>query len=389
MNILTYSSLYPNNVDPSHGIFVERRLRELLKSPGLRASVVAPVPWFPFKSRIFGRYSEFAAIPESDTRYGVDIHYPRYPLIPKIGMLSTPSSMASFTAGAVRRAHVKNGPISIIDAHYLYPDGVAASRLAERFRIPFIVTARGSDVNLIASMPRPRRMILATANRAGAIIAVSQALARGLADIGVDKKKIHVLPNGVDLSYFCPGDRDATRRRLGFKGTTFISVGALKEAKGHSAAIEALQHIEASTLVVIGAGTYESELRRRVASLELEARVDFTGRLSPEALREHYRAADALLLVSRREGMPNVMLESLACGTPVIAADVGGIGEVLTVPDSGVLLRNRTALAVADAWQSMVQRGIDRAAVRRHAERFSWDSTARKLNAIMQRCASR
>lgn len=388
MNILTFSSLYPNAVDPSNGIFVERRLMKLLEFDNDTASVVSPVPWFPFRSRLFGRYADLAAIPASDLRNGIEICYPRFPRLPKIGMLTAPLGMAIATAGAVRRVMEKTGPVSIIDAHYFYPDGVAAARLAERFGLPFVVTARGTDINVIAEMPGPRRLILAAADKAAAVIAVSEALGRSLRRLGVEPDKIHVLPNGVDLEFFSPGDRQEVRIRLGLRSPTFISVGALKEAKGHDVAIRALQHFEDARLIVIGEGAYEGQLRRLVESLRLEARVSFTGRLDARELVDYYRAADALFLMSHREGMPNVVLESLACGTPVIAADVGGIGEVLSAPHCGVLLDRREPRALAAAWQAFTARHVDREAVRRAAEGLSWDETIARLHELLCRCAT-
>lgn len=382
MNVLTYSSLYPNNVDASHGIFVERRLLEYVRATGAGASVVSPVPWFPFRSRVFGRYAEFAAVEREACRDGIRVRYPRYPLVPKIGMLLTPKAMAQATAGTVANVIREDGPVGIIDAHYFYPDGVAAAQLADRFGLPFVVTARGSDINLIAQLPAPRRMILEAARSAAAIVAVSAALGEELVKLGVDRSKIHVLRNGVDLTYFEPGDRAAARQKLGFDGPTVLSVGALKEAKGHDVAIQALADVADTRLIIIGCGADKARLRDVARSAQVDARVHFAGRLDADALRLHYQAADALWLVSRREGMPNVVLESLACGTPVIAADVGGIGEVIASPVAGRLLPDREPATVAAAWRDLHQAGIDRDAVRAAAAGFAWAPTISRMHEL-------
>lgn len=389
MNILTYSSLYPNKVDPTYGIFVERRLYELVENTDVSATVVSPVPWFPFRSKVFGKYADFAAVPTFDQRHGIEISYPRYPIIPKVGMLSAPGNMARATARTLERLLKEHAPVGLIDAHYFYPDGVAASRLAEHLQLPFIVTARGSDINLIAEMARPRKMILEAADKAKAIVAVSKALGRSLQALGVEADKIHIIPNGVDLSFFHPGDRDAARRKLMFDTPTFISVGALKEAKGHDVAIEALRYLDDAKLVIIGTGEHERSLKKMVTILGLQSRVTFTGQLSPDALLEYYQAADALFLISRREGMPNVVLESIACGTPVIAANVGGINEIVNAPLLGALLSDRKPRAAAEAWRALSQRGVDRAGIRKAAESFSWDKSTEMLYSLMRNCVGK
>ena len=130
MKILMFSSLYPSSVRPIHGIFVETRLRELLKTGQVEAKVVAPVPWFPFKSARFGDYARFAATPRFEHRHGVDVHHPRYVLLPKVGMHMAPYTMARGALATVRQLQSEGFDFDLIDAHYYYPDGVAAGLLA-------------------------------------------------------------------------------------------------------------------------------------------------------------------------------------------------------------------------------------------------------------------
>ena len=361
---------------------------ELLRATDSTAAVVAPVPWFPFTSSWFGRYAAMARAERSAVRHGVSVRYPRHLVIPKIGMSVAPALMARGCAGAVRESISESGPVDVLDAHYFFPDGVAASILAERFGLPFIVTARGSDINLIAKFDAPRRQILAAASKARAVVAVSEALAEEMQRIGIAPEKISVVRNGVDLDFFSPGDREVARQNLGLEQGLFISVGALKEAKGHDIAIRFMTLAKEATLAVIGQGPDEARLRRLARDVGVHDRVMFTGALDPQQLREYYRAADALILMSVREGTPNVVLESIACGTPVIASAVGGIPALVDSELRGQLAEQRSVEGLADAWRRLDQTRPARSDTRNSAERFRWADSIDQLHGIMERAAA-
>lgn len=197
--VLLFSSLYPSSVRPIHGIFVETRLRELLKTGQVEAKVVAPVPWFPFKDQRFGEYAQFAATPRVEQRNGVEVHHPRYLLLPTVGMNLAPYAMAMGALPTIRRLQRQGFDFDLIYAHYYYPDGAAAALLARWIDKPFVVTARGTDLNLIPQYPFPRKLILETAAQARASIGVCQALMDTLGELGADRAKLHTLRNGVDL----------------------------------------------------------------------------------------------------------------------------------------------------------------------------------------------
>src|SRR5271166_1580648 len=159
VQILTFTTLYPSAVRPQHGIFVETRLRKLVESGAVDARVVAPCPWFPFASPRFGSYAVFARMPREEVRYRLQIDHPRYPVLPKIGMSAAPLALAAAVLPRLRRRLREGGDIDLIDAHYFYPDGVAAVLLGRALGLPVVVTARGSDLNLIADYAVPRRWI--------------------------------------------------------------------------------------------------------------------------------------------------------------------------------------------------------------------------------------
>ncbi len=375
MKILTFSTLYPNAIRPGHGIFVEARLRHLLASGKVESKVVAPVPWFPSANPRFGDYAAFAKVPREERRHGIDVVHPRYAIVPKVGMSLAPFLLAAGARSAIN-AIIKDGyDFDLIDAHYFYPDGIAAVLLGRHFGKPVVITARGSDVNLISGYRIPRRMIQWAACHAAGMVTVASALRDKLLALGAPGERIEVLRNGVDLQFFRESDRDSSRRRLGFKRTTLLSVGNLIPLKGHDIAIRALKLLPDLDLVIAGDGPERNGLALLAEELALGDRVSFAGALAQAELRHYYAAADALVLASSREGMANVLLESMACGTPVIATAVGGSPEVVAAPEAGLLMKARTPEALASAVRKLLTSPPDREATRRYVEGFGWDAT--------------
>jgi teichuronic acid biosynthesis glycosyltransferase TuaC len=375
LRIVSFSTLFPNAAQPELGIFVEQRLRQLAASGEVELRVVAPVPWFPFKSERFGQYARRARAPLRESRFGLDVLHPRYLLLPKIGMTSAPALLAHAGLRCMRRLMREGFDFDLIDAHYYYPDGVAAALIARRLKKPFVVTARGTDINLIPRYSLPRRMIRWAAARAAASIAVCRALRDEMVAIGCDGAKIRVLRNGVDLQKFAPLPREAARARLGLAGPVALSVGHLIERKGHSIAIEALASLPGWQLLIVGHGPMERQLRELAVACGVAERVRFVGPVEQALLPLYYSAADELILASSREGMANVLLESLACGTPIVATNLWGTPEILAAPEAGELMGARSAAALIEALQRLTARRIERAATRAYAEHFGWQPT--------------
>ncbi len=386
LRVLLFSSLFPSSVRPIHGIFVETRLRHVVDSGDVQARVVAPVPWFPSANPRFGEYAEFAATPAHEERNGLTVHHPRYLLVPRVGMNMAPLSMALGALPIVRRLLRDGFDFDLIDAHYYYPDGVAAGYLARWLGKPFVVTARGTDLNLIPEYAGPRRRILQTADRAGASIGVCQALMDTLASLGAAPGKLHTLRNGVDLQRFVPETRVQARRRLGLPvdASLMLSVGHLIERKGHHIAIEALPLLPTVRLLLVGAGVELPRLKALADRLGVADRVHWVGAVPQTELKWWYSAADVLTLCSSREGWANVLLESMACGTPVIATNIWGTPEVVSTPDAGVLMKARDAASLAQAHRHLMAALPSREAVRRHAEQFSWDETTKGQLALFR-----
>lgn len=376
MKILSITTLYPNAERPTFGVFVENRLRKLAERPDVQLRVVAPVPWFPFRQAVFGQYGNYARIPAAERRHGIDVSHPRYVQLPKIGIHLSPFSLYICLINHVREIVRREGDFDLIDAHVYYPDGIAAALLARTLGKPVAVTARGTDLNLYPKRyPLVGRMIARTARRVDASITVCAALKDALIELGADPENVHVMRNGVDLELFRPIDRKTARSHWQSRRHTLLSVGHLIERKGHDLVIQALEHLPDVDLIIAGDGPERPRLERLATRLDVAERVRFAGVIAHQDLPGLYSAADALVLASSREGWPNVLLEALACGTPVIASRNWGTPEIVSAPEAGLLVDERTPEMIALAVRQLLQTLPDRAETRRFAEAFSWDAT--------------
>jgi len=374
LRILTFTTLYPNAAKPQHGVFVENRLRQLLISGDVSARVLAPVPYFPFRGERFGLYAAFARSPLSETRFEIEIDHPRFLTIPKLGMIAAPFLLYASSRLAMTRMLRAGQLFDLIDAHYFYPDGVAAVMLGRTFGLPVTITARGTDINVVPDHIVPRRLIQWAATNADGVIAVSSALAAKLSGLGIERSRITVLRNGIDATMFRPvapfggGDRAVP-------SPLAVSVGNLVPLKGHDLAISTLPRIPELNLWIVGAGPERGRLEALSRSLKVETRVRFLGVLQHERMPEMYSAADVLILASEREGWPNVLLEAMACGARVVATNVSDVPSIITGPVAGAWIRERNLPALVRALREVLATPISREETRAHALNFTWHTT--------------
>ena len=334
-----------------------------------------------------------AKTPKRETHNGIDVLHPRYLLAPKVGMTMAPLSMALGAMPAIRQLLREGFDFDVIDAHYYYPDGVAAALLAKWFRKPLTITARGTDLNLIPQYILPRRMMKWAASKAQASIGVCSALVDVLRGWGVDEQRLHVMRNGVDLDRFRPLPQAEMREKLKLNGSPLLlSVGYLVERKGHHIAIEALAKLMPeypdARLIVIGEGEERANLLALAKRLGVETRLTLTGALPNAELLRWYSAADVLILASSREGWANVLLESMACGTPVVASRIWGTPEVVANDEVGRLVSERDGGDFAEAISKLLASGTKRERVRAYTEGFSWQSTTDAQLALFSRLAA-
>lgn len=389
MKILVFTTLYPNAAHPNHGIFVENRVRHLIRNTGLDVQVVAPVPWFPLRHPRFGRYADFARVPAYEERHGIPVWHPRYPLLPKIGMTVAPALLYAWSVRALKRLRANGFDFDVIDAHYLYPDGVAGVMLARRFGRPVVLTARGNDVTLLPDYAGPRAWLRWAVKRADRVAAVAEALRKLCVErLAAPEEQTLVLRNGVDLETFTPDGPKAFEDLRNQGKRVILSVGALIERKGHHLTIAALQDLPADVVLAIaGDGPLRRQLADQAAEAGLGDRVVFLGAIPHQDLPAYYRGADLSVLASSREGMANVLLETLACGTRVIATSVSGTPEVVQSPELGLLVHERSPRKIAAALREELHRASSPPHVAACVRHFGWYTTNQMQQKIFKQLA--
>lgn len=380
--------MFPSRVLPVHAVFVQQRLAALARQVDLR--VCSPVPRFPLADRLVGRYRHRLDMPQHEQQGALEVDFPRFTSIPMVAKPLDGPAVLRCLRRHVRALREEGLDPVLLDAHLAFPEGWAAVRLGRELDRPVTVTLRGHDINVLAHTRGRRRMVQEALAGAARVFGVSRALCDGAVELGADPDRCVVSSNGVDLERFRPGDRHEARARLGLPTDrpTVVAVGHLVERKGFHHLLRAARAlldgpVPDMQLAILGAGgqegDYSGELARLAAELELGDHLVMPGAVPNPQLRDWYVASDLSCLASEKEGWPNVVLESLACGRPVIATEVWGTPEILCEPGLGTLFPWADVAALTRALADGLARDWDAAAIRRYAEGHSWDDTARGL----------
>jgi len=377
LRVLTLATLFPNAVRPTLGVFVERQALALAARPEVAVEVVAPVGLPVWPLSLHPHYAPLRRLPRRETWKGLIVHRPLYRVWPLVGARTTAASMARALLPLLREIHARF-PFEMIDAEFFWPDGPAAMRLAEALGVPFSVKARGSDIYHWGDRPGIAGQIAEAGRRAGGLLAVSGALKAEMAARGLPEERIRVHHTGVDLDRFRPLDRAAAKATLGVSGPLLVCAGALIARKGQALAIEALADLPDAVLLLVGEGPARPALERLARRLGVAARVRFLGARPHVDLPALLGAADVTVQPSATEGLANVWVEALACGTPVVTCDVGGAREAIDRPEAGRLVARHPA-AIAAAVRALLADPPPPAAVRKAAEKFSWERNAEEL----------
>lgn len=385
MRILTLSTLFPAASRPNFGIFVERQTAALTSVRDFAVTVINPIGIAPWPLSLFGDQARISDL--HNEQWGeLDVYRPRFTAIPKIGGMMNPDMIARTVLPLAKRLHAEVG-FDLIDAEFFYPDGPAAMKLSVALGIPFTIKARGADIHHWGKQPGCVEQILEAADKAAGLLAVSGALKADMVALGIDADKIMVHYTGLDQARFIPRDRATEKAKLGIAGPLILSVGALIPRKGQNLLIATLPDIPDAMLMLAGKGESEADYRALAAELGVADRVSFMGSVPHDDLPALFAAADVMALVSSSEGLANAWVEALACGTPIVASDVGGIRELVKTPEAGRIVE-RTPPAIAAAIKNILANPPSRDAVAANVSAFSWDENARQLAEFFRRVAA-
>jgi glycosyltransferase involved in cell wall biosynthesis len=361
LRVLTLSTLFPNALQPTLGVFVERQTLGLAERADVALEAVSPVGLPPWPLSFHPHYAPRRRLPLEEQWKGLKVHRSRFSPFP--GRLQ-PEAIAR----AVRPVAELFQP-DVIDAEFFWPDGPAAMHLARALDIPFSVKARGADIHYWPARPGIGAQILKAAKAADGLLAVSAALKADMAALGMPAEKIEVHHTGVDLDRFRPG----AASELGIEAPHVVIAGALIPRKRPELVLEVARLVPEATFLFVGGGPERARLERAAGP-----NVRFAGAQPHEALPGFLAAADVMLLPSRSEGLANVWVEALACGTPLVITDAGGAREVVTTPEAGRIAAPEPE-PLAEAVRALIAAPPERSAVRKAAESFSWQRNAAEL----------
>lgn len=376
MKLLIITNLFPNRKEPSRGIFNKQQFIELAKLYDVK--VVAPMPWH-----------KSGGIPREEIIGGIEAYHPRYFMTPKV-LRSLYGFFFLFGILAKVKAIQKEFDFDCIFATWAYPDGFASALLATILKKPLVIKVHGSDINLHTKAFIRKRLIKYALNRSCKVIAVTEALKKSMIDLGIPASKIDVIQNGVDSKLFKPMDMNECRKKLniGRNRKVILFAGNFVPVKGVKYLLEAFASLCEKkyplSLILIGDGPEEKLLKERCKTLAIDDTVKFIGRKAHDEMPEWINSADILCLPSINEGCPNVVLEALSCGKPVVATRVGGLLEIVDSEEVGVLVEPVNPGKLSDALNKALGERWNYAGIRSRAGRFSWPESAARLKNTLE-----
>ncbi|MFA6216033.1 MAG: glycosyltransferase family 4 protein [Candidatus Omnitrophota bacterium] len=380
MKLVVITNLFPNPQEPLRGIFVYNIVRVLNKTCEL--TVISPLPWVPKLLGKVAKFRKFSLIPEEFEIEGIKVFSPKYLALPKCGAFHTVLIFLALLPKLLQLSKKKK--ISLINTQCIFPDGVAVSWIARILKIPHVLTALGTDLNLYSTYRLRRFQIKGALQSADKTIVVSQAQKDLAIGLGIRVEKLEVIRNGVELQKFDLKDKTECRQMLGFNKSSkiILFVGRLIIIKGVDYLLEAFESLVRKAkndciLVLVGAGELKTQCEKKAQGKNIKDKVFFVGEKIRQELPIWYGACDLLCLPSIMEGCPNVILEAIASGRPVVASRVGGIPEMVS-PVNGVLFERGNVQELADKFEKVLDKDWDAAQIRNSLNGSSWENAAGK-----------
>jgi glycosyltransferase involved in cell wall biosynthesis len=345
VRVVSITGLYPRSTAPALGVFIHQRVRAMA-AEGMDVRVVSPLPWVP-PGPVPRRHAKVRSTPPAEEIDGIPVIFPRYLMLPRVGMRIQAAGYARGLRRPLRRVVADFRP-DLIDAHYLYPDACGVARVAREIGLPYVCSARGSDVKVLSAHAAVHRQVRAALADAAAVVAVSRDLAETMRERRLFDGPIDVIPNGVDTARFRPIPRAEARRRLGLPdtGTRFLCVGHLVPVHGQDLLLHGLAHADAprdAVVDLVGDGPQANDLRRLASDLGIAGRVILHGEVPHAAMPDWLAASNGAIQLSRSAGSPNAVLEALACGIPVLVTDLREMREALAGTESSIFVRPEPA----------------------------------------------
>jgi len=384
MRVLILTKIFPNRVEPLSSPFNRQQFAHLARLCEVR--ILATIPWFPGAKALsrWSRAGRVFDVPKEDCIEGIPVRHPRFVFVPRLAPgLSGPLYAASLATTVLRY----RGKVDVVLGSWAYPDGFAAVVLAEMLGTPAAIKLHGSDMNVVAQLPGPRRALEWAFPRTQRIVAVSHALRDEAIKLGAFSDRVDIVPNGIDRTRFRPQDRCAARRVLGLSQDSAIRSlhGHIERQKGVLDLVRAFAALtkrrKDTSLVMVGDGTGLADCQRLAADLCVD--VSFVGARPHDEIPRWIAACDVFALPSWNEGTPNVVLEALACGRRVVATRVGGTPDVITTDILGVLVPPGDPPALAIALDDAMSNACDAAVVSAALNAPDWGESAQYLHASL------
>ncbi|MBV1911056.1 MAG: glycosyltransferase [Kangiellaceae bacterium] len=343
-SIVLISNLYPNSNEKTRGLFIKQLTDSIAIKT--RISVIAPIPFNPLE--LFRRKD---SIPSVEIIDGIEVFHPRYIVIPKILRSLTGYFFYLGIRSTIEQLVAQNRA-DVISAHWVYPDGFGAGLAAKKFNLPIALHALGCDINEYTKYRIRRQLITKALIDSDINIVKSHELKNKIEALGIPLGKTKVIHNGVNQDKFIRQPMDLARKKLKLEKNKKLClfVGNFQVEKGLNYLIDAfalLKHEEVE-LLVIGSGPLEFEIKKQIMDNELENKITLIGRVEHQFIPDYLAAVNLLCLPSLREGCPNVVLEALSCGTPVVASNVGAVPDIISKPEFGLVVSPENPDALAE-----------------------------------------